>query len=130
VANIIGAGAGLGFSVILPSLVRPLCLIITLINLMTNLTLFYTVPHEQMAERPAKEPLIPAIRSFLTNKPFRIIFIVFAVIGISGSLAIGVQNYFFQQLFHVTFATVQQAILVGGGVFGPFLFLANVITPR
>jgi len=107
-----------------------MCLILVIISITNNLYLLFLVPHHPSADKPAREPLIPAMRSFLNNHPFRVLFLSFFTVGFCNSLSTGLHSYFCQQVFKVTFLEVQKAALLGGTLMGPSIIAANLSAPR
>ena len=126
----IGKGVGLAIATAYPHTVRKFCFILVIISIFNNFYLFIMVPHRPLVEKPVREPLIPAIRSFLNNRPFRILFTAFFVVGFCNNLSIGLHAYFCQQVFNVQYIAVQKAALLGGTLMGPSIIAANMATPK
>ena len=85
-----------------PHKAREYCFILALISVVLNLYVFWAVPHRaalaQNKPDRVQEPVIPAMRSFMNNRPFRILFAASFIVGFCGSLSMGLQTYFFQEV--------------------------------
>ena len=130
VVTIVGTALGTLISIAKAPTIRGICIFLTSLIVISNFHLFWKVPHQALSETPVLEPLIPSIRSCMTNRPFKVLFAVIAIVGFCGSLSAKIQSFFAQEIFHVSYKAVQSASLIGTLVLVVGVSLANAITPR